>query len=89
MTQRIVKKPARKSKYEDYPIEDCAKALERVLAQHPGTVFHQKWTCARCGERVTAGEPNKLFTSARHEDCGHVTDITKTGCNYLLMMPAA
>jgi len=73
-----------KAEYNDYPIEDCAERLSGMLGRGVQMRFYQKWTCAKCGERVTMSTPNKLFTAGRHEDCGHVTDIQVSGCNYLL-----
>ena len=74
------------TKYNDYPILECANALEQLKERHPHMTFFQKWTCAKCGERVTGETPNQLFTSGRHDgDCGHVTDILQTGCNYLII----
>jgi len=78
-----------KRKYNDYSLEQCAEVIERKFAtgQWPeGTAFFQKWTCEKCGERVTGNEPNKLFMLGHHEDCGHITDLRKTGCNYMVHM---
>ena len=79
------------TKYHDYPIEECAAALEQILHDEPQTTFFQKWTCGKCGERVVGSNANKLFTEGLHDEkddgspCGHVTDIRKTGCNYMLV----
>lgn len=70
--------------YKNYPLEDCAKALAQILNDHPGSAFFQKWTCGGCGERVTGTTANKLFTSGKHEDCGYITDLKRTGCNYMV-----
>jgi hypothetical protein len=70
-------------KYHNYPIETCAKTLHEIM--QPGMTFYQKWTCEKCGDRVTGNTPNKLFTSGHHEDCGHTTDLTRRGCNYVIM----
>ena len=78
--------------YKNYPLDECARAVDRFLRKNPGSAFYQKWTCGKCGERVTGNEPNRLFTEGHHEEksdgspCGHVTDISKTGCNYALHM---
>jgi hypothetical protein len=73
------------TKYLDFPIDECAETLARLMPTlPPGSAFFQKWTCAGCGERVTGCEPNRLFTGGKHEDCGHVTDLEATGCNYML-----
>lgn len=66
----------------DYPIEECAKTAESLIAD--GATIYQKWTCLGCGERKTMVEPDVFFTQGKCEECGHVTDLTKTGCNYLV-----
>ncbi len=69
--------------YNDYPIEECAAALEPLVAK--GCKFYQKLTCEKCGDRVTGKNPNALHTEGYHEECGHTTDIRKSGCNYMLI----
>ena len=69
-------------KYNDYPLEECARTVARLKRQRPNATFFQKWTCAKCGDRVTGNTPDKLFTTGHHEDCGGITDIRTTGCNY-------
>jgi hypothetical protein len=32
-------------------------------------------------------EPNTFYTTGSCDNCGHVTDIAKNGCNYLLAIP--
>jgi transcription elongation factor Elf1 len=68
--------------YNDYPIEECAATAAPYVAR--GATFFQKFTCARCGSRQTCDEPNKFFKTAACEACGHVTDIARQGCNYML-----
>jgi len=76
--------------YKDYPLAECARGVERFLRDNPGGAFYQKWTCGRCGERVTGNTPNLLCEEGHHEEradgspCGYVTNIRKTGCNYAL-----
>jgi len=79
--------------YKNYPLAECARAVDKILRESPdGTAFFQKWTCVRCGERVTGNVPNELFTMGHHEEradgsfCGGITDIMKTGCNYAVHM---
>src|SRR5262245_753169 len=64
--------------WNDYPIEDCARDANLVLAK--GGNIHQKWTCLHCGSRQTMGEPNKFFKSGRCEECNNISVIFK--CNY-------
>ena len=69
-------------KYNDYPLDVCIASVKRILATSPGTVIYQKWTCAKCGDRVTGNTPNGMFELGHHEECGHVTNIRASGCNY-------
>jgi hypothetical protein len=39
-----------------------------------------------CGSRQTCDEPDKFFETAACEECGHVTDIARQGCNYMPML---
>jgi hypothetical protein len=77
------------TKYKDYPFDECAAAADKI-ALAGGLVF-QKWTCAGCGERVTANLPNHWTEKGHHEErengmfCGHVTDIRASGCNYMVV----
>lgn len=51
-----------------------------------GHQAYLKWTCEKCQQRATANEPNRVSRMMLHEDCGHVTDLAHSGCNYLLVM---
>ncbi len=70
--------------YIDYPIEEIDAAVSRHIAN--GHEVFQKFTCIGCGERLTVEEANRFYTSGTCDKCGVVTDIKKTGCNYLLIM---
>jgi len=78
--------------YKNYPLDECARAVDRILRDNPGAAFYQKWTCGKCGERVTGGTANLLCEHGVHTEradgtlCGYVTDITKAGCNYAVHM---
>jgi hypothetical protein len=71
----------KKIKYRDFPFEDAAAAMEDLVNE--GLTVHQKFTCEACGQRLTMAIPNKIFETGGCDKCGHVTDIRKTGCNYL------
>jgi hypothetical protein len=78
--------------YKNYPLAECARGVDQILRNCPGSVFFQKWTCVRCGERVTGNTPNMLSEFGHHEEradgsaCGGVTNIRKSGCNYAVHM---
>jgi len=70
--------------YTNYPIRECVDTVAPLIEKGGVTVF-QKWSCASCMSRQTMSVPNKFFTFGTCEECGHVTDITREGCNYLLI----
>lgn len=70
---------------KDFPLDECAARAERILAKLPDAKVFQKWTCRQCKRRLCSDIPNQFSTSGRCEYCGHVTNIKKWGCNYLVM----
>lgn len=68
--------------YKNYPIAECSMAIEDILRKHPHAAVYQKWTCSGCGKRITGNTANQLFEQGHCEECGHITDLRKTGCNY-------
>jgi hypothetical protein len=68
-------------KFNDYPIDECARAAERLIAD--GVDVFQKWTCRHCHARQTMSTPNTFFRSGICEACDGVTVISK--CNYMLI----
>jgi hypothetical protein len=77
-----------KKKYNDFPFDECTKAAHAYAKQ--GCIVIQKWTCAGCGARLQ-GSPFHWTENGRCDEadgkmgCGHVTNIRKQGCNYMLM----
>lgn len=70
----------------DFPFDEVAEnALHLVKQGH--TIF-QKFSCEKCGVRQHMEEPNKFYKTGKCETCGHVTDLTRTGCNFLLCISA-
>lgn len=67
----------------DYPLEELAESAEKLV--EAGGVFFMKWTCGKCGERVTSITPNTLTTYSHHDEpyCGFTTHTAKTGANYV------
>jgi len=74
-------------KYRDHPIDECRKTLDEMLAINPMAKAFQKFTCNNCGDRLTIDVPNKFFSSGKCDKCGHITDIKKHGCNFMLHLP--
>lgn len=70
-------------KMNHYPLEDCARTAAEQVAK--GHNVYQKWQCDKCDTIQTIEEPNKFYTSGKCEECGHITDMLKKGCNYMLV----
>jgi len=75
------------TKPNDHSLKACVLGVQVLLSKHPNATFFQKWTCAGCGKRITGNTPNKFFKYGHCEECGHTTDINKTGCNYAVHLP--
>jgi hypothetical protein len=59
-----------------------AQANELVLQGH--TIF-QQFQCANCKTKQTIEVPNAFYKLGKCEECAHVTDIVKDGCNFTVM----
>ena len=80
--------------YTNFPLKECGDAVDKIIRENKGAMVYQKWTCAKCGERVTANNPNIFTTRGYHQErndgkmCQGVTDIEKDGCNYQVRFQA-
>ena len=68
--------------YNDYPLAEVAAEAQRLIAT--GCEVHQKFTCEKCSSRLAVEEPNTFFKTGHCDKCGHITNIEKRGCNYLV-----
>jgi hypothetical protein len=71
------------NEHKDYSILECVEMAERLP---PEAIFHQKFTCTKCGARQTMAQPDTFFVEGSCEECGHITNINKAGCNLLVIM---
>jgi hypothetical protein len=67
----------------DHPLMECAKTASILIDE--GATIHQKFTCSACGSRQTIAEANRFFTRGKCEECSHITDIARQGCNYMVI----
>jgi len=58
---------------------DELERMWREDIQPKGFHFLQKFTCEQCGERLTMDVLDILYFEGDCEQCGHTTDIRKTG----------
>ena len=71
------------TKYNDYPFDEVAAEARRLV--EAGWEIHQKFTCEKCNSRLGIEEPNAFYKTGHCDKCGHVTNIEKRGCNYLII----
>ena len=64
-----------------YPLKETAEAAQAWMAE--GFHIHQQFICGGCKIKQTCAEEDRFFTHGKCEECGHVTDLTKAGCNYM------
>ena len=62
---------------EDKPIKDCAEIANQWIAN--GYNIYQKFSCPKCGERLTMNEPNIFYELGVCDHCGHESKITHCG----------
>lgn len=68
------------SQPRNLPRDELLAHAQEAMDKFPGraTVFF-KFTCEKCGTRVTFSEPNTLFEKGECCDCGHSQDVTEGG----------
>ena len=71
----------------DFPF-DAVIAECRIKAAE-GARCYQKFSCSKCGQRLTMEQPNMFWHEGTCDQCGTVTDIKKQGCNYMMVMGKA
>ena len=75
---------AKDTSANNYPIEECVREAEKILAKNPDKVsIYQKFTCENCKQRLTMPDANVFHNSGTCDQCGHVTLIRK--CNYMIV----
>jgi transcription elongation factor Elf1 len=68
-----------------HPFYEVVKNAEKQVKQ--GATVYQRFACEACGnDTLGIEEPNKFYKTATCDQCGHTTDLEKTGCNFLLVV---
>ena len=70
----------------DHPFDQVVQNANAQIAK--GAVIFQKFTCAGCGNRLTMETPNTFYFEGQCDKCGVVTDLRKTGCNFMMIQTA-
>jgi hypothetical protein len=64
-----------------HPFDQVAKNAEARMRD--GWTVYQQFNCAACGEKQTMPDANKFYAEGICEECKHVTDIKRDGCNFM------
>jgi hypothetical protein len=64
-----------------HPFYDVAKNAQSKIAE--GWETYQQFNCAHCGAKQTMPDANVFHKKGKCEECGHVTDIERDGCNFM------
>jgi hypothetical protein len=67
----------------NHPLDEVVADAQEII-DRGGQVF-QKFTCQQCGKRLAMEKPNTFYLHGRCDECGAVTDIEETGCNFLVV----
>jgi hypothetical protein len=66
------------------PFQQAVEEANEWLKQ--GVTVYQRFACEGCGnDTLGIDEPNVFYKSGQCDLCGHITDLEKTGCNYLVL----
>ena len=53
----------------------------------PDAMFHAKWTCEGCGQRITSEHRDVFHYSWHHQDCGEITLTINGDLGYSIGKP--
>jgi hypothetical protein len=67
----------------DHHIDEVVPNANRMI--EAGADVYFKFTCENCRARQMFDEPNALFRQGSCEECGHVTDLRRRGCNFMVV----
>jgi hypothetical protein len=65
-----------------HPFWEVAKKAHELMLQ--GATVYEQFNCAACGIKQTIETPNVWYKTGRCEECGHITNIEKDGCNMMV-----
>jgi len=67
-----------------YPLYEAAANADALV--RAGATVWQQFLCENCGTKQTMGVENQFFTQGQCEECGHITDLRVTGCNFMALV---
>lgn len=68
-----------------HPFEQVRDNFAKKVGE--GGMALQAWTCDGCGAIQRMSQINGFYTEGQCENCGHVTNLVRKGCNFTLMLP--
>jgi len=70
----------------DIPWTQALQMMNQWIKE--GHEVYVKWTCLKCGSRLTAEKPNQVSILMKHDEpeCGHITNVADTGIGFMLVM---
>lgn len=68
---------------DDGPFYEIAQEIEGLVTA--GATIFQKFTCEICRARQTMPSPNVLYKTGRCDECGHITNLERNGCGFMLI----
>jgi DNA-directed RNA polymerase subunit RPC12/RpoP len=69
------------------PFYEVVANAEKRMAD--GWEVYQQFNCAKCSAKQTMPDADKFYMQGRCEECGHVTNIEKDGCNFMAVSSGA
>jgi hypothetical protein len=74
----------KKEDNKDLPLLEITEMAAPLISS--GCTTYQKFTCSLCSSRQTIDVPNVFYKTVKCELCGTITDLTKIGCGFALVM---
>lgn len=66
-----------------HPFYEVAEAAKKLM-EEKGADVYQQFNCGKCDTKQTMTDPNVFYKAGTCEQCGAVTNIESTGCNYMV-----
>jgi hypothetical protein len=68
----------------DHEFYEVHAQASELLEANPNANIWVKFTCENCMSRQTFDVPNTFYKEGKCEECGHITNLEKRGCGFLL-----
>lgn len=72
---------------KSHPLSKCLLTANEQV--HLGNEVYQKFECDNCKAEQYIERPNTFYKYGKCEECNHITNLIKKGCNYLLIIKGA